>query len=163
MDAFKSDSQSKEMRADDDFVPVAWAFCLTPSVICPLIHGGCRLIVWEMKKSFWNERRFERGRPFCGVALVVAASRGSPEVKGIMITLQPRRSFSGLRIPPGWPLHEERPFWLLMKLDGTWMFCYERSVAVVQFRRFILTRWRSFFRERPWLFTGCLGLAINVV
>ncbi len=56
-----------------------------------------------MKKPFWSERRFERRRLFCSVALVVEASEGSREVKGIMITLQPRRSFAGLHIPPSDP------------------------------------------------------------
>lgn len=111
MDAFKSGFQSEERfnesGEDNDFVLVVGAFCLTPgtppSVICPLIHACCRAIVWEMKKPFWSERRSEKSRLFCSMALVVKASWGSPEVKGIMITLQPCRSFSGLHIPPGDP------------------------------------------------------------
>lgn len=155
MDAFKSGFQSEERfnesGDDNDFVLVVWAFCLTPgtspSVICPLIHGRCCVIVWEMKKPFWSKRRFERSRLFCSVAPVVEASPGSPEVKGIMITLQPRRSFDGLHIPPlPWPLHEESPFWLMMKLDRSAdeHECFVKRGVSLLFR-FILTRWRSSF------------------
>ena len=81
--------------------------------------------------------------PSRSVALVVRASRGSAEVKGIMITPQPRRSLDGLHIPP-WP-HEER---LMMKLDRS-ADRQERFVkariAVARFRRFSSTRWGSVF------------------
>lgn len=56
--------------------------------------------------------------PSCGVALVVRASRGSAEVKGIMITPQPRRSLDGLHIPPVTSVKRRRWWnWIAVQTD----------------------------------------------
>lgn len=155
-----SDQAGNLMRAetDTDFgsmcteSPSFWrkSTYLTPttSALCNLPSHSplCRTIVWEMKDPFWSGRRCERSCLFCSVALVVRAHGGHRGSRELWLRCSLGAHSTGSVFPRvtrsqrelfGW-------WWVWLALQRTSVL-WGGGITVVQFTRFISTRWGSSF------------------